>query len=267
MHIAAYIHPKEIDALQRNGKGKTIQSFVTPSGKYGQLIVRMNQLPEDFALALKYLCPRTQIAEELDNLVTVANDHPITPLFNLPCNDIEQRQHDRERAQFHLKRSGITSVTVQTAELNHNFQTILKHMHIEARKAGLRLTYNHTPNQQKYFREQWKKSPMFITVEPMWPTPRLTLAARHFSVGWKNNSLYSNKNLDRMIIESWNQKDPLLRSEVMCQAIAHIKNHSGVIIPCFDHFYDAIDSKFRGMPRIPLGNIARGYFADTIHFA
>ena len=267
VHIAAFIHPRAIEELQRNGKGQTIQSFITPSGTYGQLIVRMNQLPEDFALALKYLCPRTQIAKELDSLVTVANDHPITPLFNIPCNDIEQREHDPERAKFHLRRSGITSVTVQTASLSGNFRTVLKHMHIQARQAGLRLTYNHTYDKQKYFREQWKKSPMFMTVEPMWPTPRLTLASRHYSVGWKNNSLYSNKQLDRLIIESWYQKNPLLRAELTCQAISHIKDHSGVVIPCFDHYYDGMDNRIRGVPRIPFGSFAQGQFADSIHFA
>ena len=136
VHIAALIPPKDIAKLQRTGKGQTITSVIIPGGTYGQLIVRMDQLPEDFVLALKYLCPRTQIATELDNLVTIANDHPITPLFNIPCNDIEQRDHDPERAQFHLKRSGITSVTVQTAGLSRNFRTVLKHMHAHPSKTS-----------------------------------------------------------------------------------------------------------------------------------
>ena len=81
------------------------------SGAYFGICAMTNTSPgnnRDFVLAMKYLQRRKKVVRSvLKGQGTVGNDHPINIAYGADhCSELAQREHDLDKAKFHLQKSG-----------------------------------------------------------------------------------------------------------------------------------------------------------------
>ena len=73
-------------------------------------------------LALKYAVDREALVQTiLRGHGAIGNDHPISPATAYYASDLEQRVYDPDKAMFHLKQAGLTSLTVDLSAADAAF--------------------------------------------------------------------------------------------------------------------------------------------------
>ena len=232
------------------------------SGAYSGICIMSNSAPgnnPDFVLAMKYIQRREKILRSiLKGHGTVGNDNPINVAYGADfCNELPIRQHDLDKAKFHLQKSGVTEATIQVAEVQPGITDTVLLMQREAQKIGLNLNINKVPN-DGYWGSVWMKTPMNVTSWNMRPTANMMMNLAFAPTAPWNDTLWSNERMGQLLVESRAVTDATLRHEMYCEMQTLISNESGMIIPAHVNFIDAISDKIEGISRMPLGNLG-GY--------
>jgi peptide/nickel transport system substrate-binding protein len=232
------------------------------SGAYSGICIMSNSAPgnnPDFVLAMKYIQRREKILRSiLKGHGTVGNDNPINVSYGADfCNELPIRQHDLDKAKFHLQKSGVTEATIQVAEVQPGITDTVLLMQREAQKIGLKLNINKVPN-DGYWGSVWMKTPMNVTSWNMRPTANMMMNLAFAPTAPWNDTLWSNERMGQLLVESRAVTDATLRHEMYCEMQTLISNESGMIIPAHVNFIDAISDKIEGISRMPLGNLG-GY--------
>lgn len=232
------------------------------SGAYIGIAMMSNSAPgnnPDFVLAMKYLQRREKIVRSiLKGQGTVGNDNPINAAYGPDfCSDLAIRDHDLDKAKFHLEKSGVTEAEIQVAEVAPGTTDIVLLMQREAHKIGLKLNINKVPN-DGYWGAVWMKTPMNVTTWNMRPTANVMMNLAFAPTAPWNDSLWSNERMGQLLIESRAATDASLRHEMMCEMQTLISNESGMIIPAHRNYLDAKSDKIEGITRMPLGALG-GY--------
>ncbi len=232
------------------------------SGAYSGICIMSNSAPgnnPDFVLAMKYIQRREKILRSiLKGHGTVGNDNPINAAYGADfCNELPIRDHDLDKAKFHLQKSGVTEATIQVAEVQPGITDTVLLMQREAQKIGLNLNINKVPN-DGYWGSVWMKTPMNVTSWNMRPTANMMMNLAFAPTAPWNDTLWSNERMGQLLVESRAVTDATLRHEMYCEMQTLISNESGMIIPAHVNFIDAISDKIEGISRMPLGNLG-GY--------
>ena len=130
----------------------------------------------DFVKALQYIQRRKKIIKSiLKGQGTVGNDHPINIAYGADhCSELPQREHDLDKAKFHLQKSGITSAELNVAEVQSGLTDICLLAQREAQKIGLDLQIKKVPN-DGYWGAVWMKTPLNVVSWNMRPTANVML--------------------------------------------------------------------------------------------
>ena len=232
------------------------------SGAYIGIAMMSNSAPgnnPDFVLAMKYLQRREKIVRSiLKGQGTVGNDQPINVAYGPDfCAELPIRDHDLDKAKFHLQKSGVTEAEIQVAEVAPGTTDICLLMQREAQKIGLTLNINKVPN-DGYWGAVWMKTPMNVTTWNMRPTANVMMNLAFAPTAPWNDSLWANDRMGELLIESRAVTDQGLRHEMYCEMQTLIHNESGMIIPAHRNYLDAKSDKIQGITRMPLGSLG-GY--------
>jgi len=259
------LDPKAIKKVERT-PGVGIWSV--PSGAYMGICAMTNTSPgsdPDFVLALQYIQRRKKIIKSiLKGQGTVGNDHPINIAYGKDhCAELPQRQHDLDKAKFHLKKSGVTSAELNVAEVAPGITDVCLMMQREAGKIGLDLKIKKVPN-DGYWGAVWMKTPLNVVTWNMRPTANSMIGLAFGPEAPWNDTLWKNERLGKLLIESRAAKDPVKRHEMYCEMQKLIAvgtddmRPSGMIIPAHRNYVDAKSDKIDGIGRMPLGSLG-GY--------
>lgn len=259
------LDPKAIKQVE---KTDGVGIWSVPSGAYMGICAMTHTAPgnnPDFVKALQYIQRRKKIVKSiLKGQGTVGNDHPINIAYGADhCQELPQKEHDLDKAKFHLKKSGITAAELQVAEVGPGLTDICLLAQREAQKIGLDLQVKKVPN-DGYWGAVWMKTPINVVTWNMRPTANVMLNIAFAPDAPWNDTLWKNERLGKLLVEVRGVKDAAKRHEMYCEMQTIISvgtdEHpgSGMVIPVHRNYVDAKSDKVEGIGRMPLGSLG-GY--------
>jgi len=233
-----------------------VELWSVPSATWSSIVMMQDRAPgnnPDFVAGMKLLANRDRIARVLMRGQGVpANDHPVGMAYGADaCKKIAQRELDIERARFHFGRSGISSATIEVAEIAAGITDMCLMIQTEARRAGLNLEVKRVPN-DGYWNSVWMQRPIFVTNINMRPSANSVMALTLTSGAPWNACVFKNERFDKLVIESRTVTDVGLRAEMNCEMQAIARDQSGYLIPAFRNNTDAKSKKVKGVTNGPL---------------
>ena len=264
IEIAAVVHPNSIPQIEA---ADNAELFIVESGSFAPWVCMLDRHPgnnRDFVLAMKHLMPRKRLVRKvLKGYGYVGNDQPISKVYSDHCEALAQRYQDLDKAKFHLKKSGITEAEVNTADVATGAIDLCLFAQAEAVKIGLTLNIKRNPA-DGYWGAVWGNKPMFISSWAQRPTANVMLTLAFHSEAKYNGSRYQNPRIDQLLVETRAETDPTKRQEMYCEIQTLIHNESGAIIPYHKSNVDAISTKVRGMPRVPLTSVGGAEWPEFV---
>ena len=238
------------------------------SGAYFGICAMTHTAPgnnPDFVKALQYIQRRKKIVKSiLKGQGTVGNDHPINIAYGADhCAEMVQKEHDLDKAKFHLKKSGITAAELNVAEVAPGITDISLLMQREAQKIGLDLQVKKVPN-DGYWGAVWMKTPLNVVTWNMRPTANVMMNLAFAPDAPWNDTLWKSDKLGKMLTEVRGVSDPAKRHEMYCEMQKIIAEGtdgapgSGMVIPAHRNYVDGKSDKVEGIGRMPLGSLG-GY--------
>jgi len=263
--LMAQLDPKAIKTVEGKDGFDVVSSA---SGAYFGICAMTNTSPgnnPDFVKALQYIQRRKKIVKSvLKGQGTVGNDHPINIAYGADhCSELPQREHDLDKAKFHLKKSGITSAELNVAEVAPGMTDICLLAQREAQKIGLDLQIKKVPN-DGYWGAVWMKTPLNVVTWNMRPTANVMMNLAFGPDAPWNDTLWKSEKLGKLLLESRAVTDPAKRHEMYCEMQRLISvgtddlPPSGMVIPAHRNYVDAKSNKIQGIGTMPLGTFG-GY--------
>ena len=238
------------------------------SGAYFGICAMTHTAPgnnPDFVKALQYIQRRKKIVKSvLKGQGTVGNDHPINVAYGADhCAELPTREHDLDKAKFHLKKSGITAAELNVAEVAPGMTDICLLAQREAQKIGLDLQIKKVPN-DGYWGAVWMKTPLNVVTWNMRPTANVMLNLAFAPDAPWNDTLWKNERFGKLLLEARSAVDAAKRHEMYCEMQRLISvgtddaPGSGMVIPAHRNYVDGKSDKIEGIGRMPLGSLG-GY--------
>ncbi len=257
--LMTQLDPKAIKQVE-SAPGVGVWSVA--SGAYFGICCMTNTSPgnnRDFVLAMKYLQRRKKIVRSvLKGQGTVGNDHPINVAYGADhCSELAQREHDPDKAKFHLQKSGITEAELHVAEIAPGMTDICLLAQREAQKIGLDLRIKKVPN-DGYWGAVWMKTPLNVVTWNMRPTANVMLNLAFAPDAPWNDTLWKDERIGKWLVEAREATDPVKRHELYCAMQTLINEDSGMVIMAHRNYVDAKTDKVEGIGRMPLGSLG-GY--------
>ena len=253
--IMGNLDPKAIKQIEASNG---VETFSVESGATTHIVGMVDRPPtdnKDFVLALKHLQPREKLVRTLlKGQGAVGNDHVIGSAYADHCKALPVRPYDPDKAKFHLDKSGISSAVVQTADVSPGATDLCLVLQAEAGKIGLDLQVKKVAA-DGYWGTTWMNTPLHITGWNMRPTANVMMSLMyHSSANW-NETMWKDERFDKLLVDVRGVTDPGLREEMYCEMQTMIHNDAGTILSMHRNYVDAIQSKVKGLPRVPLAAV------------
>lgn len=265
VHMAWGIDPRAIKQIE---DAPDTELWSLPSGAWSGICCMLNQHPgdnHDFVMGLKYLSNRKRIVRALmKGHALIANDHPIGPPYGADyCEAIPQRDQDLDKAKFHIKKSGITKVEVETADIAPGVVDTCLMMQRDASKVGLDFGVKRVPT-DGYWGTTWQSKAINCTAWNMRPTANVMFSiSMHGDAPW-NDTFWKNERFDQLLVEVRGVTDPGLREEMYCEMETLAMDGTGVVIANHRNYLDAKATSVKGVTNVPLASLGGQEWTDTV---
>lgn len=271
VHFAQYMDPSSFDLINNSGRARVERA---PSARHFYFAAMCDRDPTanpDLRLALKYLLDRERMLRVVrKGLGQIGNDHPVPPNNPWYNADIPVRPYDPERAAFHLKKGGISDLTLQlhTSQAGSpvaDDASLLYQNMVEAAGTGLKIEVVRQPV-DGYWTNIWQNRPF---VASGWtPRPTVDLMFTHwYSSGssW-NDTAWKNERFDQILQESRGTLDEQKRREMYNELQLLIHETGGVLIPAFEDLLDGVSTDLDGFVPHQNAPLSDFKFAEMIWF-
>lgn len=259
-------------STRRLEKVPGVEVMETPSSLYTSLVIRQDVPPTNsrhLTLALKYLLDRPTIKRALfRGFATIANDHPVHPNHPFYAADLPQRQHDPDKAAYHLRKGGFEGLRLPAfaspaATGSVDMATL---MQLSAIPAGLKLGVNRVPS-DGYWSNHWGKHPLsFGNINPR-PTLDMLFSLFFKSDAAWNTSRWNSPKFDQLLQAARSEGDQAKRKQMYVD-MQHLVHHEcGIGIPVFMSLIDGYDARLRGLSPVPIGGLMGYSFAEHVWLA
>jgi peptide/nickel transport system substrate-binding protein len=207
----------------------------------------------DVRLALKYAIDRKDIVEKIMfGTATVGNDYHVSSGMPYAPTDIPQRPYDPDKAKFHLKKAGVSSLKVDLSAADSILpgavdMCVLYSEH--AKKAGININVVREAN-DGYWSDVWLKKSWTFVKWGARPTPdqMFTLAYKD-DAPW-NESHWQNKRFNELLLIAKAELDETKRSEQYREMCQIASDDGGTVIPFFANFVYARHKKVQHGPNL-----------------
>lgn len=202
----------------------------------------------DVRLALKYAIDR----EALLNVAllghgSIANDHPITPAYRYYDAEIPQRQYDLDKAKFHLKQAGLSTLDIDLSASEAAYAAAVDCSLLyksQAAPAGININVVREPA-DGYWTNVWLKKPFIASDWGGRPTEDLM-----FSVAFKadapwNDSRFNNERFEKLLIEARAELDEPKRLEMYGEMQRIVHDEGGYIVPMIPNNVWALNTRVK----------------------
>ncbi|WP_350335875.1 ABC transporter substrate-binding protein [Coralliovum pocilloporae] len=201
--------------------------MLTKSAPFDDLNVRQ---------ALKFAIDREEILQKvLHGHGSIGNDNPIGPSYRYYAADLERNGYDPEKAKYHLKKAGLSELSVDLSAADAAFggavdAAVLYKEH--AAKAGININVVREPN-DGYWSNVWLKKPFCACYWGGYATEDTM-----FSTGYEPSSSWNDTNWDHtrfnsLLIEARSELDETKRRELYREMQVILRDEGGTVVPFF----------------------------------
>ncbi len=229
---------KTLSLMKRN---KDVEIDNVPSGSAITLPMFCDKAPYDdvnVRLALKYAIDREELVQKiLHGTGTVGNDYHVSP--GMPYYpDLPQRPYDLDKAKFHLKKAGHSSLDIELSAADSVLPGAVDMCILyseQAKGAGINIKAVREPN-DGYWSNVWLVKPFVFVKWGARPTPdnMFTLAYKD-DAPW-NESHWQNERFNELLLLAKMELDQDRRAEMYREMCMLAKDDGGTIIPMFTNF-------------------------------
>lgn len=209
----------------------------------------------DVRLAVKYACNREEIVEKvfLGNGV-VGNDTPISPhdLFAATSEELPQRNFDPDRAAFHLKKAGLSGLSIDLSASTAAFAGAIDAAILfsnAAKMANIDVNVTREPV-DGYYSDVWRKRPFVASSWGGRASPNQIFEEAYWSDGLFNESFWKNERFDDLLTKASVEPSFEARREIFVELQRIIHNDGGSVIPVFQNFTFGISDSLHVGPSV-----------------
>ena len=247
----------EIDVMDRvelktahlMARDKNLRIEETKGTLHYTFAMRTDQAPydnNDVRLALKYGIDREALLRTIvRGRGVVGNDHPISEIDRYPASELPQRQYDPDKSKFHLKKAGLSSLTVDLSASEAAYTeavnaAVLYKEH--AAKSGIEINVVREPS-DGYWKSVWMQKAFTAVYWSGRPTPdwMFTLAYSEGS-NW-NDTFWKHDRFNQLLLAARAELDQPKRREMYIEMQTIVSNEGGVVIPVFANWVFAMNKK------------------------
>jgi len=208
-------------------------------------------------MALKHAIDRQEL---LDKILlghgAIGNDHPISPANRFYNTELEQRTYDPDKAKFHLKQAGLSSLDVELSASEAIWNgavdaAVLYREH--AAKAGINLTANRVPN-DGYWSNVWMKHPWCASYWSGRPTEDWMFSQGYAATSSWNETFWQNDRFNMLLKAARAELDQNKRRDMYWEMQALVRDDGGAVVPLFANHVMAYNTAKVGRPDKVAGN-------------
>lgn len=199
--------------------------------------------------ALKYGINRQELVDKiLKGYGTVGNDHPIGPSVPYFNTELKQREYDADKAQFFLKKAGLSSLDVQlhmsdTAWGSNTVDAGILYSETAA-KAGMNIKVVREPN-DGYFSNVWLKKPFCASYWGGRPTCDWMFTTAYAKGAAWNESRWDNARFNELLLSARSELDENKRREMYFEMQRLVHDEGSTVIPMFGNYVLAMNEKVK----------------------
>lgn len=254
--IIGDVESSTADLLARNKKLTVLD--VTSTQHY-TFPMRTDLAPFDnnhVRMALKLSIDRQEVLEKvLNGHGSLGNDHPISTANRYHNGDLEQRAYDPEKAKWHLKQAGMSSLKVELSASDGLYAgavdtAVLFSEH--AKKSGIELVPKRVPD-DGYWSDVWLKHPWCASYWSGRPTEDWMFTQGYSATSNWNETYWKNDRFNELLVAARAEQDDSLRREMYYEMQAITRDDCGSVIHVFANHISAYTDKV-GAPETVAGN-------------
>lgn len=189
----------------------------------------------DVRSALKYAIDREAILRTLlRGHGYLGNDHPVAKIQRFFASELPQRRYDPDKAKFHLKQAGLSSldVTLHAADIYTGGLDAAVLYKEHAAKADINIEINRV-SADGYWSEVWNVKPFCVSYWSGRPTEDLMLTLAFSSESAWNETHWKNERFDKLLVEARAELDTAKRREMYVEMQRLIRDEGGFVCPVF----------------------------------
>ncbi len=249
----------EIDAMNRCElktvhllkRAKGIQILQTNGTKHYTMPMHTDVAPfdnNDVRLALKYAVDREALLKTiLRGYGSLGNDHPIGRSQRYYATSLPQREYDPEKAKFHLKKAGLSQLSIKLSAADAAFAGAVDTAVLykeQAARAGIEVEIVREPN-DGYWDNVWLKKPFCMCFWSGRPTSDWMFTTTYAAGAAWNDTHFKHTRFNELLKGARAELDDNKRREMYAEMQKIVSDEGGVIIPMFAADVFAANDKLR----------------------
>jgi|SaaInl4_135m_RNA_FD_contig_51_620539_length_2463_multi_7_in_0_out_0_2 peptide/nickel transport system substrate-binding protein len=199
-------------------------------------------------LALKFAVDREALLKIiLKGHGVVGNDHPISTANRYHASDLPQRKYDLDKAKFHLKKAGLTSLKVDLSAADAAFTGAVDAAVLykeQAAKAGININVVREPN-DGYWSNVWLKKPWSMVYWGGRPTEDMMFSQSLAEGADWNESRFSHKRFNELLVAARAELDEAKRRAMYVEMQTIVNMVGGTVVPLFANYVFAMSDKVK----------------------
>ena len=207
----------------------------------------------DVRLALKYAIDREALLQIiLKGHGVVGNDHPISTANRYHAGDLPQRKYDLDKAKFHLKKAGLSSLSVNLSAADAAFVGAVDAAVLykeQAAKAGININVVREPS-DGYWSNVWLKKPWSMVYWGGRPTEDMMFSQSLAEGADWNESHFSHKRFNELLVKARAELDEAKRRAMYVEMQTIVNQVGGTVVPLFANYVFAMSDKVRHDPKM-----------------
>ena len=202
----------------------------------------------DVRLALKYAVNREQLRDViLSGHGQVGNDTPIgmANQYVATEEEIPQRTYDPDKAKFHLKKAGLSSLKVSLSTSDTPYAGAVDSVVLyreAAAKAGIDIEVVREP-QDGYWDNVWNVKPFTVSQWNGRATEDWMFSTAYAANAPSNAMKWSHERFNQLLLEARAELDKAKRREMYVEMQRICRDEGGAIVPLFMSFLHVVSDK------------------------
>ncbi|MDH3472251.1 MAG: ABC transporter substrate-binding protein [Rhodospirillales bacterium] len=200
----------------------------------------------DVRLALKHGLDRETLLQTiLRGHGYLGNDHPIGKPNRYFASELPQRAYDPDKAKFHLKKAGLSSLKVDLSAADAAFAgavdaAVLYKEH--ASQAGIDINVVREPN-DGYWSSVWMQKPWSAVYWGGRPTEDWMFSTAYADGAAWNDTFWKHERFNQLLVEARAELDEARRGEMYFEMQRIVRDEGGVVVPLFNNYVFAMSTK------------------------
>ncbi len=210
----------------------------------------------DVRMALKLSIDREAVLDTvLSGFGSIGNDQPISPSNRYYNHELEQRVYDPEKAKWHLKQAGLSSLKVELSASDQLYAGCVDTVVLfseHAKASGIELVPNLVPD-DGYWKDVWLKHPWCSSYWSGRPTEDWMFTQAYSATSNWNETYWKNDRFNELLVAARSELDEDKRRDMYWEMQAITRDDCGAVIHAFaNHVSGYADNV--GIPELVGGN-------------